>query len=594
MTVEMQEDDIADNDEEVTQSKHNLDKTDYWDDSTFTTSFMQDHNYTFQLSEVLKTLHSSSLHNSNSKQEQCSPPINSYKKNIQDGPIHKNTQKGPIHKNTQDGLIHKNKQDGLIHKNTQDGLIQKNTQDGLIHKNTQDGLIHKNTQDGPFKTSPSLSGRQSDKTHEVKLLKDQSMSQDKVSVYQENGKTCVKLHRCTLCGKVFINSSILKNHVKYVCIYRPYSAEKQETSKPKQKSSFRNSRKSDNHVKKKYKDVEHSLVKNNEKAGEDGQVTACTKEDNRKMGTSKPKLSSKVKEQKVMLKKDRCYKCSFCGKTFKNNFFLVHHVRTHTGERPYKCDHCDKAYIAKSSLKIHKYAVHPETCPKAAEKLYCCEHCGKIFKMASKLKRHLRLHTGEKPVKCDQCNKAFTEKSGLNYHIKAVHTGIKPVQCPHCEKKFVRKFDCKTHIRTHTGEKPYACTYCGKAFRFKISLNAHEKTHTGELPYTCTHCYKAFTSLHVCKQHIKTHTAEKDYLCNICGRAFARADHLVMHVKTHTRECRFSCAECGKGFIRKDDLAVHVRKHTGERPYGCDLCGKAYIDRSALRYHIKTHMRDCQ
>ena len=45
--------------------------------------------------------------------------------------------------------------------------------------------------------------------------------------------------------------------------------------------------------------------------------------------------------------------CEFCGKTFKFQSNLIVHRRSHTGEKPYKCQQCDHACSQASKLKRH-------------------------------------------------------------------------------------------------------------------------------------------------------------------------------------------------------------------------------------------------
>ncbi|EMP40637.1 hypothetical protein UY3_02112 [Chelonia mydas] len=61
----------------------------------------------------------------------------------------------------------------------------------------------------------------------------------------------------------------------------------------------------------------------------------------------------------------------------------------------------------------------------------CCTYCPKSFKKPSDLVRHVRIHTGEKPYKCDECGKSFTVKSTLDCHVKT-HTGQKLFSCHVC------------------------------------------------------------------------------------------------------------------------------------------------------------------
>ncbi|KAK9721725.1 hypothetical protein K7432_003192 [Basidiobolus ranarum] len=108
------------------------------------------------------------------------------------------------------------------------------------------------------------------------------------------------------------------------------------------------------------------------------------------------------------------------------------------------------------------------------------ERCKKEFVRNSDMIRHLRTHTGERPYKCETCGKGFVQRSALRVHIRT-HTGEKPHHCkyPGCGKMFSDSSSFARHRRTHTGERPYVCMHphCGKSYTRRVALLKHQKKH---------------------------------------------------------------------------------------------------------------------
>uniref|UniRef100_A0A8C3AHS0 PR/SET domain 15 n=1 Tax=Cyclopterus lumpus TaxID=8103 RepID=A0A8C3AHS0_CYCLU len=433
-----------------------------------------------------------------------------------------------------------------------------------------------------------------------------------------------RVYRCSLCNKVFQNSSNLNRHIR-------------------------------SHGDKLFKCDE------------------CDKLFSRKESL---KQHISYKHSKNLPDQDYRYKCNTCEKSFRlENALKFHNCRT--DDKTFQCDICSRFFSTNSNLSKHK--------KKHGEKLYSCEICNKMFYRKDVMQEHHRRHgpkhmkreeleaNGEEgtryrkePSPCPICGKVFSCRSNMNKHL--LTHGDKKYTCEICARKFFRvdvlrdhihvhfkdialmdeeerecfikkigisagdsdetddddeeeeedeeddpehhKYNCKKcqlsfakgkeylrHILEQHKERGYGCGICNRRFALKATYNAHLVIHREQLPdpavqkyiHPCEICGRIFNSIGNLERHKIIHTGVKSHGCDKCDKSFARKDMLKEHLRVHDDIRDFLCAECGKGMKTKHALRHHMKLHKGIKEYECKECNRKFAQKVNMLKHYKRH-----
>ena len=304
-------------------------------------------------------------------------------------------------------------------------------------------------------------------------------------------------------------------------------------------------------------------------------------------------LKSENPHSKVVKKTNPCSFCDFSSDEIV--VLMKHYKELHDVNY---CLLCEMKCISQSHLNVHIAAAHPtllsEQCTQSvaelkslmcytfssSTKLFVCKFCDKVANKLCHMIMHIRVHTGERPYACPQCDYKGQSLGSLKTHKLYSHSNL-PISTL----------------------RPFQCDECSKSFRSKSSLIKHKLVHSDHKEWSCESCiYSSRTWLQLREHKLDKHSAIsedllKPYECEECGFRFKYPGHLIRHKKIHSKDkiklYLLKCEYCDAQFIEKYNLTAHIRnKHNigdSVRKFKCTECEKDFQRMGDLKKHAVIH-----
>ncbi|XP_049790780.1 zinc finger protein 37-like isoform X4 [Schistocerca nitens] len=176
---------------------------------------------------------------------------------------------------------------------------------------------------------------------------------------------------------------------------------------------------------------------------------------------------------------DRTFVCHHCGKVYAVYKSLQEHIRSvHEQSSMHVCEECGFTTCRAAYLQVHIRTVHLGN-----YNSHVCPVCDAHVKQRNAFLEHMRSHTGDRPFRCDKCSASFACSARLTVHQKSVH-GPRTYQCSTCSKAFQTKHHLERHQVIHTKKRPFKCPYCSYSCNAQGNMIKHVRTVHGRLDFS--------------------------------------------------------------------------------------------------------------
>ncbi|XP_062945816.1 sal-like protein 2 isoform X2 [Cynocephalus volans] len=309
------------------------------------------------------------------------------------------------------------------------------------------------------------------------------------------------------------------------------------------------------------------------------------------------------------------HKCRFCAKVFGSDSALQIHLRSHTGERPYKCNVCGNRFTTRGNLKVHfhrhreKYPhvqMNPHPVPEHLD--YVITSSGLPYGMSvppEKAEEEAATPVGaveRKPLVASTTALSATESLTL------LSTGAGSAAAPGLPafNKFVlmKAVEPKSKADENTppgseGSAISGVAESSTATRMQLSklvtslpswalLTNHFKS-TGSFPFPYVLEPLGASPSETSKLQQLVEKIDRQGAMAVASAASGAPTTSAPAPSSSASSGPNQCVICLRVLSCPRALRLHYGQHGGERPFKCKVCGRAFSTRGNLRAHFVGH-----
>ncbi|KAM8839929.1 sal-like protein 3b isoform 2-T2 [Spinachia spinachia] len=319
------------------------------------------------------------------------------------------------------------------------------------------------------------------------------------------------------------------------------------------------------------------------------------------------------------------HKCRFCAKVFGSDSALQIHLRSHTGERPFKCNICGNRFSTKGNLKVH-FQRHKEKYPHIQMNPYPVPEyldnvptsSGIPYGMSFPPEKTSSSWLESKPVVATlpateglPLSSTITSIGGSNDSVSVTpsvkshyqpgpgecvslstnHRGseahLSPVSPP---PRSYYETDASNILQTEGVHLPQNCSLRLKANPVtEATSTTMPPLATTPEPVPSASPVSHSPALSCSRDEAKFQT--DGLLDSMQPSETSKLQQLVENIDKKITDPN-QCVLCHRVLSCQSALKMHYRIHTGERPYKCKVCGRGFTTKGNLKTHVSVHREE--